>query len=481
MRNLFKFGILAVLLPLVTLAASAQSVSAADYCNASDASIVVRASYDETGRFLSCELQSIEYLTDDNQADPEAVETKAFILTKDYQPLLKHDIIHHDAQAATCTEIGWNAYDECSRCDYTTCVEIPALGHDLVHHDAQAATCTEIGWDAYDTCSRCDYTTYVEIPSLGHNFTNYVSDGNATCKVDGTKTAKCNHCDAIDTIADVDSHLTIAHTWNDGEITTAATCTETGVKTFICTVCGETKTADVAALGHDLVHHDAQAATCTEIGWEAYDTCSRCDYTTYQAIPMSKHEYTSEITPPSCTSQGYTTHTCIICGDSYDDSFVDQVEHAGEPEYTWDLDESLCYASLNCSECGTEIATETASVTIESSSPATCSEPGLIVYLAQFESEHFSDQRFERTVTVSHKRTYTVLNEWQIEVRCSVCEQVLETLSFSNYKGMTYKAFNKLSKSEKMAIENEMGESAYAQWVQYLKAQQEAIEFDGEL
>ena len=84
-------------------------------------------------------------------------------------PALGHDLIHHDAQAATCTEIGWEAYDTCSRCNYTTYAELPSLGHDLVHHDAQAATCTEIGWEAYDACSRCNYTTYVELTALGHD------------------------------------------------------------------------------------------------------------------------------------------------------------------------------------------------------------------------------------------------------------------------------------------------------------------------
>ena len=59
--------------------------------------------------------------------------------------------MHHEAKAATCTEIGWNAYDTCKKCDYTTYVEIPAPGHALEHHKAKAATCTEIGWDAYDT------------------------------------------------------------------------------------------------------------------------------------------------------------------------------------------------------------------------------------------------------------------------------------------------------------------------------------------
>ena len=76
-----------------------------------------------------------------------------------------HDLVHHDAKAPTCTEIGWDAYDACQRegCTYTTKVEIPALKHKLVHHDAKAPTCTETGWEEYDTCSRCDYTTKVEL------------------------------------------------------------------------------------------------------------------------------------------------------------------------------------------------------------------------------------------------------------------------------------------------------------------------------
>ncbi len=83
-------------------------------------------------------------------------------------PALGHDLVHHDTKAATCTEIGWEAYDACSRCDYSTYVEIPALGHDLHHHDAKEATCTEVGWEEYDACSRCDYSTYTELPALGH-------------------------------------------------------------------------------------------------------------------------------------------------------------------------------------------------------------------------------------------------------------------------------------------------------------------------
>ena len=112
--------------------------------------------------------------------------------TKVEIPALKHKLVHHDAKAPTCTEIGWEEYDTCSRCDYTTKVELLALKHDLVHHDAKAPTCTEIGWEEYDTCSRCDYTTKVEIPAAGHDYTEKVVK--PTCGKGGYTLHTCKKC-----------------------------------------------------------------------------------------------------------------------------------------------------------------------------------------------------------------------------------------------------------------------------------------------
>ena len=112
--------------------------------------------------------------------------------TKVEIPALKHKLVHHDAKAPTCTETGWEEYDTCSRCDYTTKVELLALKHDLVHHDAKAPTCTEIGWDEYDTCSRCDYTTKVEIPALEHDYTEKVVK--PTCEKVGYTLHTCKKC-----------------------------------------------------------------------------------------------------------------------------------------------------------------------------------------------------------------------------------------------------------------------------------------------
>ena len=136
-----------------------------------------------------------------------------------------HDLVHHDAKAPTCTEIGWDEYDACQRegCTYTTKVELPALKHNLVHHDAKAPTCTEIGWEEYDTCSRCDYTTKVEIPAPGHDYTEKVVK--PTCGKGGYTLYTCKKCN--DSYKDHQTK-TLLHWYGEwtsnGDGTHSATC-----------------------------------------------------------------------------------------------------------------------------------------------------------------------------------------------------------------------------------------------------------------
>ena len=103
-----------------------------------------------------------------------------------------HDLVQYAAKAPTCTEKGWDAYDTCSRCDYTTRKELPALNHDLEQHAAKAPTCTEIGWDAYETCSRCNHTTYAELPALNHDYQAVTVE--PTCETDGYTVFTCSRC-----------------------------------------------------------------------------------------------------------------------------------------------------------------------------------------------------------------------------------------------------------------------------------------------
>ena len=187
--------------------------------------------------------------------------------TKVEIPALKHKLVHHDAKAPTCTETGWEEYDTCSRCDYTTKVEIPALKHDMVHHDAKAPTCTEIGWNEYDACQRegCDYTTKVEIPAPGHDYTEKVVK--PTCGKGGYTLHTCKKCN--DSYKDHQTK-TLLHWYGEwtsnGDGTHSATCkrkdckhvgkTECAIVEFkqdeatrtLCPVCGNVSDSTHLAL-----------------------------------------------------------------------------------------------------------------------------------------------------------------------------------------------------------------------------------------
>ena len=225
-------------------------------------------------------------------------------------PALGHELEHHVAKDPTCTEIGWNAYDTCTRCGYTTYNEIEALGHDKVHHEAKAATCTEIGWNEYDTCTRCDYTTYKTIPVLGHDLVHHEAK-EPTCTEVGWDTY--DECSRGDYTTKVEKSA-LGHDYVKTE-TKSATCTETGMYEYVCSRCSHTEYEEIPKLGHELEHHEAQAVTCTEIGWDAYDTCTRCEYATKVEKPALGHDYVkTETKSPTCTETGMQEHICSRCG-----------------------------------------------------------------------------------------------------------------------------------------------------------------------
>ena len=233
-----------------------------------------------------------------------------------------HDLVQHAAKAPTCTEKGWDAYETCSRCDYTTYAELPALNHDLVRHDAKAATCTEIGWNAYDTCKNCDYTTYAEVPALKHDLVQHKAKAPTCTEIGWDAYETCSRCDHTTYAEQPAQHALVHH---DAQ---APTCTEIGWDAYeTCSRCDYTTYAELPALNHALVQHEAQAPTCTEPGWDAYKTCSRCDHTTYAELPALNHDYQAVTVEPTCETDGYTVFTCSRCKDSYTADPTDKLGH----------------------------------------------------------------------------------------------------------------------------------------------------------
>ncbi len=304
--------------------------------------------------------------------------------------------------APTCTANGYTEYT-CSLCndpsvsyiDPESIVESYG-GHDLVHHDAKDATCTEIGWDAYDTCTRCDYTTYKEIAAIGHNYVPFVTD--PTCTEHGYTTHVCSKCgdSYVDSYVDATGH-------NDTETLgiVQPTCTDKGYTYKKCLTCGEQFETDyVDELGHDIVHHDAKEATCTESGWDAYDTCTRCDYTTYVEIPALGHDIVHhDAKEATCTEDGYDAYdTCARCDyetehETYAASGHDIVHHDAKEatctEAGWDEYET-------CSKCDystyVEISALGHGIVHHDAKEATCTEDGYDAYdtctRCDYETEH---------------------------------------------------------------------------------------------
>ena len=235
----------------------------------------------------------------------------------------QHDLEQHAAKAPTCTEKGWNAYETCSRCDYTTYAELPAQ-HDLRHHAAKAPTCTGIGWDAYDTCSRCDYTTtYVELPALNHALEQHEAQAPTCTEIGWDAYETCSRCDYT-----TRKELPALNHALEQHAAKAPTCTEPGWDAYeTCSRCDYTTRKELPALNHDLKQYAAKAPTCTEIGWNAYETCSRCDYTTRTELPALNHDYQAVTVAPTCETDGYTVFTCSRCKDSYTADPTDKLGH----------------------------------------------------------------------------------------------------------------------------------------------------------
>ena len=127
-------------------------------------------------------------------------------------------------------------------------------------------------------------------------------------------------------------------------ITTEATCEGKGLLTYTC-ACGESYTEETASLGHNLQTHQAQDANCNQIGWDAYKTCTRRDYTTYQEQPItSEHTWDGgTITQnPTCTTKGVKTFACTVCKNATRTEDVAALDHdlqthqAKEPTCTED-------------------------------------------------------------------------------------------------------------------------------------------------
>ena len=185
-----------------------------------------------------------------------------------------------------------------------------------------------------------------------------------------------------------------AHNWDAGTITTEPTCVETGIKTFTCSLCGETKTETIVALGHE---YSDQWTTDEE---------------------------------PTCGEAGSKSHHCIRCSDKSDVTEIPATEEHvySEPQFTWN-DDNTCIAVYSCINCS-KAENQECGVISETTNP-TCTEAGRTIYTAKntFEGKDYADTKEVEIPAKGHsygeaKFTWSEDNACEVEFSCSSCSNV---------------------------------------------------------
>lgn len=161
---------------------------------------------------------------------------------------LGHDLSRCDLKpAATCTQPG-RAVGTCARCGVQIDEVIPAKGHDYSYAETSVApTCTEPG-HYKGTCPTCGKDYDDVVPALGHDWGEWVTSIEPTVSTVGYRYHVCNR-DGCGYREGEDIPKLHTHTWDAGVVTQKPTATEPGVRTYTCTVCGQTRTEAIPATG----------------------------------------------------------------------------------------------------------------------------------------------------------------------------------------------------------------------------------------
>ena len=383
------------------------------------------------------------------------------------------------AKAATCTAAGTKTYT-CTRCKKTRTETIAATGHKVVKDTAVAATCETTGKTEGSHCSVCGTVLKAQttVAALGHSWDGGKITKAATCTAAGTKTYTCtrckktrtetiaatghkavkdaavaatcettgktegSHCSVCGTVLKAQTTVAaLGHSWDNGKVTKAVTCTAAGTKTYTCTRCKKTRTETIAATGHKAVKDAAVAATCETTGKTEGSHCSVCN-TVIKAqatVAALGHSWDGgKITKAAtCTAAGTKTYTCTRCKKTRTETIaatghkaVKDVAVAATCETTGKTEGS------HCSVCGTVLKAQTTTAALGHSwdngkvtKAATCTATGTKTYTCT----RCKKTRTETIAATGHKAVKDAAVAATCETagktegsHCSVCNTVLK-------------------------------------------------------
>ena len=394
-------------------------------------------------------------------------------------------------KAATCTAAGTKTYT-CTRCKKTRTETIATTGHKAVKDAAVAATCETAGKTEGSHCSVCGTVLKAQttVAALGHSWDGGKVTKAATCTTAGTKTYTCtrckktrtetiaatrhkavkdaavaatcetagktegSHCSVCGTVLKAQTTVAaLGHSWDGGKVTTAATCTTAGTKTYTCTRCKKTRTETIAATGHKAVKDAAVAATCETAGKTEGSHCSICGtvlkaQTTTAALG---HSWDSgKVTKAAtCTTAGTKTYTCTRCKKTRTETIAATGHKAVKDAAVAATCETAGKTEgSHCSVCGTVLKAQTTTATLGHSwdngkvtKAATCTTAGTKTYTCT----HCKKTRTETIAATGHKAVKDAAVAATCETagktegsHCSVCGTVLKAQTTTAALGHDY-------------------------------------------
>ena len=272
-----------------------------------------------------------------------------------------------------------NACEKCNQITHGHVYDVDAVNSKYL---ASEATCTSKA-KYYYSCSCGNFeenlnNTFESGGFASHSYSGQVTTP-ATCTTPGIRTFKCANC--------TDSYTqpigTISHNYGKREesqyVKTAATCTQGTLYFYVCNTCQNKSTSYYEA--NDKLPHSYTVANCTEASYCSNPGCGQL-----QSDALG-HNYQSTITEPNCIESGYTTHVCSRCSDLYVDTYVAALGHAivqDEAKAPTCIATGLT-AGEHCTRCDYKVAQSIVNslghdIVQNESKPATCTEAGYIAY-----------------------------------------------------------------------------------------------------
>ncbi len=329
------------------------------------------------------------------------------------------------------------------------------------------ATCTSDGFTTY-TCACGDTYEDNKTQATGHQYGEWKTVNEPTTSAKGKAERTCSKCGYVDTkdIAKlVENHK---HSYTS-TVTTVATCTKTGVRTYKCS-CGDTYTESIAKTAHNY-STTVTKPTCTSDGYTTYKCNCGASYNGAKTNALG-HNYKDSVTKPTCEDGGYTTHTCERCGIFYVDTRTNATGHNYSTKQT--KAPTCTVSGVNthtCATCKHSYTTPIAAIGhnyyVSSDTKATCTSDGKKMETCRNCGDNKTVATYPATGhqhTRKEETNSTCSTKGYVKTICTDCGQ---TVSATEKALLPHNYSKEMILSDAVKVLQNNGNNDYGRWIAY--------------